>query len=124
MGYDDIHIVESDERKCIFMSEIKRLTKTKVEIHNCRIEKLEFLDPILITARALASLTKLIEYIEIYMNSGLEYDKNTIEIPNMLFLKGKTYNQEILELNQSRQLNFKIIQSITDAESKILLYKK
>ena len=61
MGNDNINAVESDEKKCIFLKEVARLSDTKIKIHNSRIEKLKFLNPELITARALAPLIKLID---------------------------------------------------------------
>ena len=54
MGNENINVVESDQRKCIFMREVARLTNTNLEIHNCRIEELQFINPDLIVSRALA----------------------------------------------------------------------
>ena len=92
MGNKNINVVESDQRKCTFIREVARLSNTNLEIHNCRIEELQFINPDLIISRALAPLKKLIEYVEshIYKNKI-----STIKIPNMLFLKGKLYNEEL-----------------------------
>ena len=45
-------------------------------------------------------------------------------IPNLLFLKGKTYNNELLDIPKNLNIKFKIFPSITSAESRILLYNK
>ena len=62
MGNENINVVESDQRKCIFMREVARLTNTKLKIHNCRIEELNYIDPVLIVSRALAPLKKLVDF--------------------------------------------------------------
>ena len=117
MGNKNINVVESDQRKCTFMREVARLSNTNLEIHNCRIEDLKFINPDLIISRALAPLNKLIEYVEnhIYKNN-LSIKK----IPNMLFLKGKLYNEELNELKKVRQFEFKVYPSITDEYGKII----
>ena len=58
-----VHLIESDTKKCSFLSTISRETNTPVLIHNRRIEsvdKLEDIKPDVITARALASLSELL----------------------------------------------------------------
>ena len=117
MGNENINIVESDEKKCIFMSEVARLTKTKVKIHNCRIENLDFINPDLIISRALASLINLVKYAEIHMQKN---KLNNVSIPKMLFLKGKMYNEELNELKKTRRIVFNIYPSITSEYGKIL----
>ena len=117
MGNENINVVESDQRKCTFMREVARLSNTNLEIHNCRIEELQFINPDLVISRALAPLKKLIEYVEnhIYKNK-LSIKK----IPNMLFLKGKLYNEELIELKKIRNFEFKVYPSITDEYGKII----
>ena len=45
-------------------------------------------------------------------------------IPNLLFLKGKTYNNELYEIPKNLNIKFQTFPSITSAESRILLYNK
>ena len=54
MGAPDVHLVESDARKCAFLREAARLTGTTVTIHNKRIEQVAPLGADVVTARALA----------------------------------------------------------------------
>ena len=117
MGNQNINVVESDQRKCTFMREVARLSNTNLEIHNCRIEELQFINPDLIVSRALAPLKKLIEYVEnhIYKNK-----LGTKKIPKMLFLKGKLYNEELRDLKKIRKFEFKVYPSITDEYGKII----
>ena len=120
MGNENINAVESDEKKCIFIKEVARLSNTKIIIHNSRIEKLKFLKPEIITARALAPLKKLIEYIEDYMKQG---DNLKYKLPKLLFLKGKSYKQEVLELKKNRNFDISVFPSISDEYGKVLYIK-
>jgi hypothetical protein len=42
----------------------------------------------------------------------------------MLFLKGKSYKTELLELGKNRNIDYKIYQSITDEFGKIIYINK
>ena len=106
MGNETINVVESDQRKCTFMREVARLTNTNLKIHNCRIEELQFINLDLIVSRALAPLKKLIEYVE---NHIFKNELSMNKIPNMLFLKGKLYNEELNELKKLENLILKCI---------------
>ncbi len=121
MGKKNIHLVESDYKKCIFLNEIAMQTETDITIHNCRIEDLSFINADLITCRALASLSKLIDYVEIFINKSLG-EKN--EFPKLLFLKGKSYYSEVLDLNKNKKISFEEYPSITDKHGKILYINK
>ena len=121
MGKKNIHLVESDYKKCVFLKEIAMLTETDITIHNCRIEDLSFINVDLITCRALAPLSKLIDYVEIFMNKSLGKKQ---KFPKMLFLKGKSYYSEVLELSKNKKISFKEYPSITDKNGKILYINK
>ena len=120
MGNNNVNLIESDQKKCIFMREVARLTNTKVKIYNCRIEDLDYMKPELIISRALAPLSKLIEYVDNHMNKNIEENKAT---PKLLFLKGKNYNNEIYDLLKIRKLEIEIFPSITDDFGKVLYIK-
>ena len=117
MGKKNIHLVESDYKKCIFLKEIAMLTEINVTIHNCRIENLNFFNVDLVTCRALAPLDKLIDYVEDFVKkSRIESQKS----PKLLFLKGKNYKDEIIKVKKNTNYNFKEYTSITDKYGKIL----
>ena len=120
MGHKKIHLVEADQKKCTFLREVAMLCEIDVIIHNKRIEDLEFFDVELVVARALAPLYKLIGYTESFANKSL-INHN---LPKMLFLKGKSYKKEILELNKKELFSIKEFESITDKASKILYINK
>ena len=121
MGKKNIHLVESDHKKCVFLKEIAMLTETDITIHNCRIEELSFINADLITCRALASLKKLIYYVEIFINKSMGEKK---QLPKLLFLKGKSYYSEVVELSKIKKISFEEYPSITDKHGKILFINK
>ena len=55
------------------------------------------------------------------INSKKEAVKN---MPNLLFLKGKTYSNELYNIPKNLNIKFQTFPSITSAESRILLYNK
>lgn len=121
MGKKNIHLVESDQKKCVFLREIAMLTNLDITIHNCRIENLTNIDVDMITCRALAPLNKLIDYVEVFLSKSLKEKK---KFPKLLFLKGKSYHKELLELSSNKKFNFKEYPSLTDKYGKILYINK
>ena len=45
-------------------------------------------------------------------------------LPNLLFLKGKTFKYELNDIPENLKIQFQTFPSITSAESRILLYSK
>ena len=121
MGKKNIHLVESDYKKCVFLKEIAMLTDIDITIHNCRIENLSFFNVDLVTCRALAPLHKLIDYVEEFVRKSSNNNQN---FPKLLFLKGKLYKQELLQLQKNKNIDFKEYTSITDRYGKILYINK
>ena len=121
MGRKNIHLVESDYKKCVFLREIARLTDVEITIHNCRIERLSNTDVDMITCRALAPLDKLIDYVEIFSSKSKNRNK---KYPKLLFLKGKNFRHELFELNKKKKIKFKQYPSLTDRYGKILYISK
>ena len=77
-------------------------------------------------ARALAPLQKLITLCMDYMIRGNSTysKKDALEnMPNLLFLKGKSYYEELTSIQSKTNLNFTVFNSITNKDGKILFYK-
>ena len=126
MGVEDIHLVESNKKKCTFLSDVLTKTQTKAKIHNCRIECLPYLHPSFIISRALAPTKKLLNLCINYMlkeNLNISKKDAIRNLPNLLFLKGKNYKIELQNLSFYPKINFEIKDSITSDEGKILFYK-
>ena len=108
-----IHFIESDKRKCIFLRTVIRELGLNGIVYSMRIEKTPPINADVISARALASLKKLLEFSEIH------HKKNSI----CLFQKGKTINDEILEAKEKWVFDYKLYPSITDPSSKLIEIK-
>ena len=127
LGASNTFLVESNKKKCNFLTTLKKETNSNFKVINSRIENLEFLDPSLIVSRALTSTKDLLQLSISHMlksrsiKSKEESIKNT---PNLLFLKGKNFQNELNGIPKSLSLKFKTFPSITSAESRILLYNK
>ena len=127
LGASKTFLVESNKKKCIFLKTLKKETNSNFNILNSKIENLDFLDPSLIVSRALTSTKNLLMLSVNHMlkskniNSRKEAIKN---IPNLLFLKGKTYNDELNNMPKNLNIKFQTFPSITSADSRILLYNK
>ena len=119
MGHQKICLVESDQKKCTFLREVAMLCETEVSIFNTRIENLEYKEVDLIMSRALAPLSKLIDYVELFIDKSPSKKKT---FPNMLFLKGKSYKNEISDLHKNKKLFFNEYPSLTDKFGKILYF--
>ena len=88
MGNVEVDLVESDQRKAIFLTTVIRSLGLPAKVHNQRIEKLPNLAPDVITSRALAPVSKLIKLIENQISS------DTV----CLFLKGASVEEELTDL--------------------------
>ncbi len=109
-GYSDVSVVESDERKCLFMQEVAKSTKTKLNIINKRIENVQKLEADVITARALAKIDELL-----VMSKHLSKDNS-----NYLFLKGKTAKEEVAKAEKEFDFQVSLHQSLTSSEANIV----
>ena len=110
----EVHLVESDERKCQFMRTVIRETGIKnVVVHISRIEDIvdEF-TPDFVTARALASLDRLLEYCQLWAANNPKLQ--------LCFLKGAKADEEIEQARQNHQYEVEVEKSITDPDARIL----
>lgn len=110
MAQLDVHLVESDLRKTVFLQEAARLTGTVVEIHNQRIESLPALTADVITARALAPLPLLCKLAQPLCHA------ETV----CLFLKGRSAQEELTETQKQTTLQATLIASQTDSEGVLI----
>lgn len=87
----EVHLIESNGRKCAFLQEVARETGAPAKVHHGRIQDIEPWASRVITARALAPVTKLLELAVPFQEpvSG--------EDPFCLFLKGARVEEELTE---------------------------
>ena len=127
LGASKTFLVESNKKKCNFLISLKKETNSNFNVINSRVENLEFLDPSLIVSRALTSTKNLLILSTNHMlkSKGIRSKKEAIKkTPNLLFLKGKTFRNELNDIPENFSLKFQTFASITSAESRILLYNK
>ena len=114
LGVPDVHLVDSNIRKCAFLRAAATLTDTAVTIHNTRVENLTNLSADTITARALAPLNDLLNMAEPYL------------IPSTvcIFSKGQGVKQELTRVKKNWNMGIECIQSKTDATGTIVRLEK
>lgn len=109
LGIGEVFMVESDRKKCEFLKNVSRETKTPVHIYNERIENISQKTDV-ITSRALAPLPQLLPLCIPLMG------KNAF----CLFHKGKNYSKEIEDAQISNCFTWNILNSITDPHAVIV----
>ena len=105
---EQIILVESDTKKCLFLKEVARLLFLPVQIINNRIERIQNISADVITARGLADVDTLLKLSLPFVHP------DTI----CLFLKGASVQKEINQNTISCQIEK--IKSITNSDSFIL----
>ena len=85
LGAGQVQLVESDQRKSVFLQTVIRELGLSASVFNHRIESLPACYSDVITARALAPLPKLMQLIEAQIHPGL----------TCLFLKGAKAEEEL-----------------------------
>ncbi|TVQ84566.1 MAG: 16S rRNA (guanine(527)-N(7))-methyltransferase RsmG [Micavibrio sp.] len=112
LGCGNVHLVESDRRKCTFLREVARACDLSpvVTIHNCRIEEVGLEDVQIVTARALAPLSALLSYAEPLLAAG----------GVCLFLKGAGAADEIKDAARGRDFSSAEFSSKTAEDGVIL----
>jgi len=106
----DVHLIESDQRKSIFLRDSARTCGATVTVHAQRIETVTGVSADLITARALASLDELLEMASGFRHFGTQH----------LFLKGQGADQELTDAQKNWKLRVTKIPSLTDPLGAIL----
>jgi 16S rRNA (guanine527-N7)-methyltransferase len=108
---DEVHLIESNAKKCVFLREIVRLTAAaNVTVHNCRIEDVTPWPVDIVVARAFAPLDRLFEYAVPFFGSST----------TGLFLKGQHLEEEIVTARKSWNFEAELLQSRSDEKGQIL----
>ena len=109
-GNTNIHLIESDSKKILFLREVARITKTNVIIHHDRIENVELKNVGMVISRACAPLTKLFSYSANFVSH------ETI----CLFHKGKNYSKDSEDAKNDWEFESVVLPSIADTEGVVL----
>jgi 16S rRNA (guanine527-N7)-methyltransferase len=108
-----VHLIESRDRKASFLRDVVSAIDVPAVIHRARIEDVaKRLVPVeVITARALAPLPKLLEYVEPLVKKGAK----------ALLMKGQDVESELTEAAKYWKIGADIVPSKTDPSGRILV---
>jgi 16S rRNA (guanine527-N7)-methyltransferase len=106
----EIVLVESDKRKCAFLHTVRRELNLNLSIINNRIDYCDAQNADIISARALANLTKLFE---------LSF-KHMCENTTFIFPKGRSWQEEIVAAEKTWNFSWEAVNSITDSQAVVL----
>ena len=107
-----VTLVESNARKCAFLTETARLTAAPARVHNARIEQVigTHRGVAVVCARALAPLAQLLAWAEPLLTTG------TVG----LFPKGRDVQSELTEAAQRWRFVYDLVPSRTESEARIV----
>lgn len=107
-----VTLVESNTRKCAFLTEAARLTGAPATIRNGRIEAVigDAVETEIVCARALAALDQLLDWSAPLLKSG------TIG----LFPKGRDVQAELTQASTRWRVTYDLVPSRTDADARIV----
>ncbi len=105
LGATNVNLVEPNQKKCLFLREVSRETSTAVTIHNSRIEELPIKCFSVVTARAFAPLTVILEKAKPFLG------KKSVGV----FPKGASLQKELTTANKQWNMKYSLVQSISDS---------
>ena len=103
-------LIESDQRKSAFLRTVLRETESKATILTERIEEAPPQNAEVLTARALADLSKLLSFSERHLAAN----------GTALFLKGKNWREEIKTAQETWHFQWNAVESKTNPEAVLL----
>ena len=110
IGYKNVLMVDSVKKKTDFIKRVVKELTLSARVQNKRIEKVKEVKQDIIVSRALAPLSTLLTY------ALLHSEKNT----TLLFLKGRSVNNEIEIAMKNFDFDFKKFESVSSGDGCIL----
>ncbi len=110
IGFKNLHLVEKSPKKSTFLENCKLRLGLNYKVHNKSITEISNLDIDFITARAFASIEKIISMTKKIINKKTKF----------ILLKGRSHLQELESINP-KKYSWEAYQSITSHESKIII---
>jgi len=106
-------LVESDGRKATFLRQVALKLDLNCDVLNKRIELISIEENTILSARALATLPKLLDIIQPLAH------KDTV----CLFMKGKNFSKELKLAQDTWSFDCDVVQSRTNAEAAVLVIR-
>ena len=119
LGAGDVHLVESDQRKVMFLREVAREVGSDAHIHGVRIEQLPRFRADVVTARAFAPLEKILDEAAAFLDPAQA--SNGHGPARGVFLKGKTVDEELTAAYRLWKMTIEKVPSRSDSSGTILL---
>jgi len=110
LGVGDVQLVESNQRKAVFLQTVIRELGVSALVSNQRIETLPACRPDVITARAFAVLPKLMSLITPHLHNG----------STCLFLKGASVDEELTNFQTYSTMIPHLYPSVTNDDGTIV----
>ena len=110
IGFKNLHLVEKSPKKSLFLENCKFRLGLNYHVHNNSITEISNLNVDFITARAFASIEKIILMTKKIINKKTKF----------IHLKGKSYLTELKTINTQKYF-WETHPSITSNESKIII---
>jgi 16S rRNA (guanine527-N7)-methyltransferase len=111
LGAPDVHLIESDQRKAVFLRESAREMGLFVTVHASRADRVTGLDADVVTARAVAPLEVLLDLAAPFLRARHGCG---------LFLKGAEASRELTDAQKKRNMRVDRFPSMTDARGSVL----
>jgi 16S rRNA (guanine527-N7)-methyltransferase len=105
-----VMLIESDQRKCVFLRETARKMGVDVTVVNGRIEEIEPVSAAVVSARALAALPRLLEWAQPFCNAETR----------LLLLKGQDVASELTEATKYWTFELEQHPSLSDSRGVVL----
>ena len=110
IGFKNLHLVEKSPKKSLFLENCKLRLDLNYQVHNKSITEITDLNVDYITARAFASIEKIISMTKNIINKKTKF----------ILLKGRSYLTELKTINPKKYF-WQTYPSITSSESKIIV---
>ena len=110
IGFKNLHLVEKSPKKSLFLENCKLRLDLNYNVHNKSIIEIFDLNVDCITARAFASIEKIISMTKNIINKKTKF----------ILLKGRSYLPELKAINPQKYC-WETHPSITSSESKIII---
>ena len=111
LDFPEVHLIESDQRKAVFLRESARELGLKVTVHAKRAEVVTGVDADVVTARALAPLEDLV---------GLAAPFWRVRGGCGLFLKGAESSRELTGVQKRQNMRVDRFPSLTEPRGSVL----
>ena len=107
---NQVTLVESDQRKSVFLQTVIRELRLSTTVRNERVEAIPAMGANIVTARALAPIKRLLQLL----------DKQLPSVEKCLFLKGASLQGELTALQSYPNIEHRIYPSVTSQDGSIL----